>query len=312
MEECAGGGKYVRGNARLGVLMQNIVKNPQCVDCEGRISVYSRSCWWIGHEFLGIYRAILLCCWSVFRGYIVQNCEYLSIIQGESRLTAAVPVFDLFWAGLITNNEERLRFSHESAVGHFLARTNTQKTSHMASLLCICAGRENRTPVSTLARSHSTTKPCPHADVHMTIADNQYFFKSFSLFRDVDKACFKVSLGILLSTVLIFWWNTCVYVCITVDNPVYSVYKGHKKTLKMSFMHSIPSLIPSYAQYWCAWISECSVYWPYNFATPGLVPWFVLVGLLCADPVSLPDTPLPFCETFTLRAKMSIPSKNVT
>ena len=129
------------------------------------------------------------------------------------------------------------------------ARTNTQKTSHMASLLCICAGRENRTPVSTLARSHSTTKPCPHADVHMTIADNQYFFKSFSLFRDVDKACFKVSLGILLSTVLVFWWKTCVYVCITVDNPVYSVHKGHKKTLVMSFMHSIPSLIPSYAQY---------------------------------------------------------------
>ena len=44
MEEGAGGGKYVRGNARLGVLMQNIVKNSQCVDCEGRISAYSRSC----------------------------------------------------------------------------------------------------------------------------------------------------------------------------------------------------------------------------------------------------------------------------
>ena len=43
MEECAGGGKYVRGKIRCSFLRQNIVKNSQCVDCEGRILVCGSS-----------------------------------------------------------------------------------------------------------------------------------------------------------------------------------------------------------------------------------------------------------------------------
>ena len=54
------------------------------------------------------------------------------------------------------------RLSH--MLNLFDSRTQSRRrlvTRHKYSLRSFCAGSENRTRVSTLGRSHSTTKPCP-------------------------------------------------------------------------------------------------------------------------------------------------------
>ena len=80
----------------------------------------------------------------------------------DSTLTGSVHLCGLLCIRMHRKHRKALRVPDGSAAEHFLtAHRQIMKSTPKGCFSLDGAGRENRTPVSTLGRSHSTTKPYP-------------------------------------------------------------------------------------------------------------------------------------------------------